>query len=68
MKKTLNDQMIAGLKAAPKGKRDDIWDITVPGFGVRITDTGSKNFILSAKLPGQMRGRWIQRPKVSPCR
>ena len=51
-KLTLNDQNIRALPNAEPGKRYDFWDTVLPGFGVRVTDSGSKSFILSAKLPG----------------
>jgi integrase len=52
MKKTLNDRLIKALKPAATGKRDEMWDSIVPGFGVRITDTGAKSFVLLARYPG----------------
>jgi integrase len=51
-RKTLNDRMLNGLKAAPAGKRYVRMDALVPGFGVRVTDTGQKTFILVGRFGG----------------
>lgn len=51
-KKTINDATLRGLKVAPKGKRLEVWDALVPGFGVRVTDTGAKSFILYTRFNG----------------
>jgi Arm DNA-binding domain len=41
------------LKAArPTGKRHDIMDSEVRGFGLRVSETGQKTFILIARFPG----------------
>src|SRR5687768_17871549 len=37
---------------APAGKRYDIMDAVVPGFGIRVTSTGQKTYILKKRLPG----------------
>ena len=51
-KRTLNDRILKALKAAPAGKLYDVMDGLVPGFGVRISDTGHKTFILVTRFPG----------------
>jgi integrase len=51
-KKPLTDRAIAGLKSAPAGKRLLVWDATIPGFAVRVTETGSKSFVLVTRYPG----------------
>jgi integrase len=51
-KRTLNDRIIRAAKPAAKGKRAEIWDTVVPGFGLRITDKGQKTFVLAARFPG----------------
>jgi integrase len=51
-KKPLTPRSIEALKAAPEGKRVLIWDATVQGFAVRVTDTGSKSFVLVTRYPG----------------
>ena len=52
MPKVLTVKAIDALKPAPQGSRYDLADAIVPGFGVRVTDKGSKSFILTARFPG----------------
>lgn len=52
MKKLLTPKGIDALKPPPNGKRMDVMDSIVPGFGVRVTDSGHKSFILLARYPG----------------
>lgn len=63
-KRTLNNRILASLKPVfPKGhekagqaldKSDlfDVMDTVVPGFGVRISGTGRRTFILLTRFPG----------------
>jgi hypothetical protein len=51
-KKPLTPRSIDALPAAPKGKRVLTWDATIQGFAVRVTDTGSKSFVLVTRYPG----------------
>lgn len=51
-KVTLNDRKLKSLKPAPAGKRYDLMDSIVPGFGVRVTDKGQRTFILVARYAG----------------
>jgi integrase len=61
-KKTLTERMLKALPPAAKGKRYDVMDTLVPGFGVRVTDKGHTvgnrtlashaAFILVARYPG----------------
>src|SRR5262249_41002497 len=51
-KKTLTDRALKALKPAAPGKRNETWDAVVPGFGVRVTDTGAKSFVLVTRYPG----------------
>ena len=48
----LTDKGIAALPAAAAGKRLEIWDDLVAGFGVRVTDTGHKSFVAYARFRG----------------
>jgi integrase len=50
--KNLTDRTIKALKPAPKGKVNDNWDRGFPGFGVRVSDTGRRTFVLAARYPG----------------
>jgi integrase len=52
-KRTLNDRVVKTLKPAEPGKRYDVMDALVPGFGVRVTDRGNRTFILVARFPGK---------------
>lgn len=52
MKKTLTDRALRALKPAVSGKTYDAMDAAVPGFGVRVSDTGRKTFILTTRYPG----------------
>ena len=49
-KNRLTDRKLKTLKR--KGKRYDVMDTDVPGFGVRVTEIGQKSFILIARYPG----------------
>lgn len=51
-KRTLNDRVLRSLKPAERGKLYDVMDAVVPGFGVRVSETGRKTFILIARFPG----------------
>ena len=46
----LTDRKLQALKR--KGKRYDVMDTDVPGFGVRVSEIGQKTFILIARYPG----------------
>ncbi len=48
----LTDRKIKSLKPAPRGQRYQVMDTLVPGFGVRVTDTGVRTFILRTRYPG----------------
>jgi hypothetical protein len=49
-KKRLTDRTLKALK--PTGSRYDVMDADVPGFGVRVSETGQRTFILIARYPG----------------
>ena len=51
-RKRLSDRTLKSLKPAPTGKRYDVMDADVRGFGVRVTDKGQRSFILVARYPG----------------
>ena len=51
-KRPLTDRGIAALKPA-KGRAYALaWDALVPGLAVRVTASGSKNFVLVTRYPG----------------
>jgi integrase len=49
----LTPTKISGLKPAPEGQRYQVMDALVPGFGIRVTDTGNRTFILRTRYPDQ---------------
>jgi integrase len=54
-KRVLNDRTLKArkaLKAASAGKRYEVMDAIVPGLGVRVTERGTKTFILVTRYPG----------------
>ena len=50
--RTLTEPFIKALKPAPAGQRYAIADALVPGLKVRVTDKGSKSFILWRRFGG----------------
>jgi integrase len=56
-RKTLTDRTLKALKPAPIGKRYTVWDALLPSFGIRVTDKGSKTFIVMKRLFGKL-SRW----------
>ncbi len=46
----LTDRKLQSLKPAAAGKHYDVWDRD--GFGVRISDKGTKSFVLMVRYPG----------------
>jgi hypothetical protein len=51
-KRALNDRVIKALKPASQGRRYDVSDSVLPGLGVRVTENGTKTFVLVARFPG----------------
>jgi integrase len=51
-KKNLTDRTLKALKKAAAGETYDVMDSTVPGFGVRVSETGRRTFMLVARYPG----------------
>jgi len=52
-RKELTATMIARIKAPAAGQRLWVADTVVPGFGVRVTEKGSKTFVLRTRYPGE---------------
>ena len=46
MRKVLTAKAVEAAKPAPKGKRVEHFDGALPGFGLRVTETGSKSWIV----------------------
>ncbi len=49
--KNLTDRTLKALKPAEPGKHYDIMDAGFPGFGVRVSEKGTKTFVLVARYP-----------------
>ena len=49
-KRRLTDRALKVLR--PKGLRYELMDTDVPGFGVRVSQTGQRTFVLIARYPG----------------
>jgi Arm DNA-binding domain len=47
-RKALTDRTLKSLK--PAASHYDVWDATVPGLGVRVSQTGRKTFVLMARI------------------
>jgi len=47
----LTDRKLKSLR--PSGARYAVMDAEVAGFGVRVSDTGARTFILRTRYPGQ---------------
>ncbi len=59
----LTDRLLRNLRT--EKKQEDLWDETIPGsFGVRVTDKGSKTFILRYRFGGRRRRLAIGRYPV----
>jgi integrase len=69
-KVALTDRKVQSLKAAPEGKRYQVMDSIVPGFGVRVTDKGVKTYIFQARFPGSANParREINKPTLEEAR
>jgi integrase len=61
MARKLNKQFIATSKAGDK--EQIIWDLDVPGLGLRITSAGAKSFILKTRI-GSGRSAPVKKPTL----
>jgi integrase len=50
MKKKLTDLVVA--QRAPAAGRIEIWDTLLPGFGLRISSTGARTWMVAQRRPG----------------
>jgi integrase len=48
---TLTDRFIRSRHPAPAGTRDEYADAIVPGLALRVTDKGTKSFVLLSRFP-----------------
>jgi integrase len=51
-KKVLTDRALQALQPAEEGRRYVVWDAMTPHLGVRVTDKGTKSFIVVRRRPG----------------
>jgi integrase len=50
MKAKLTELSVARIKP-PKSGRLDVWDTTLPAFGLRVTATGAKSYVVAIRKP-----------------
>jgi integrase len=50
--RTLIDNLVARLRPPATG-RLEVWDSTLPAFGLRVTATGARTWIVAARRPGK---------------
>jgi integrase len=51
-KTRITEATLKGLKPAPSGKRDYVWDTILPGFGIMTMDTGASSYIVYTRFGG----------------
>lgn len=56
-----SDKWLRGLKPPVSGQID-IWDATLPGFGIRVGTTGRKSFIVGTRVSGRYRRITLKPP------
>ena len=59
-KVNLTDLKVKNLKSV-SGKRTEMWDGLLPGFGVRVSPKGTKSFILMYRFNGKLRRQTLGR-------
>lgn len=60
MRGKLTTKTVENIKP-PKQGRDEYWDATLPGFGLRVTDKGRKSWVLMYRIRGRLRRMTIGR-------
>lgn len=56
--RALSDLRVKNAKPAPPGKRVHLWDTGAPGLALRITDKGSKSWVVVRRIKGT--GKWLR--------
>lgn len=51
-KRNLTDRALKALKPTKVGTHTDVWDTVVSAFGVRVSDSDRRTFVLMARFPG----------------
>jgi len=54
-KRKLTEKFIENLQPAPVGTRVEFFDATLPAFGLRVTDKGSKTWFCMFRVDGRLR-------------
>jgi hypothetical protein len=54
MRVMLTDWALRAMKPSAPGTRKMIWDAAVPGFGVRVGETGKLTFAVPRRLRGKL--------------
>ena len=52
MKLKLTERTVARLKPPASGKLD-VWDLTLPAFGIQLRSTGRRAWIIAVRRPGK---------------
>jgi integrase len=52
MKAKLTERTVERLKA-PKSGRAEVWDLTLPAFGIQVRHTGKRRWIIAVRRPGK---------------
>ena len=52
VRQTLTDRAVQSLRPAASGKRYMALDALVPGLAVRVTDKGTRTYVLTTRYPG----------------
>jgi len=63
LRQPLTDLAIRKL-SLDAGERVELWDATLPGFGVRVSSAGTKSFVLLYRLRGQSRRMTVGRHPI----
>ena len=48
----LTDRVVARLKPPPRG-RLDVWDQTLPAFGIQVRANGTRSWMIAMRRPGK---------------
>lgn len=51
-KQKLTELTVARAKSPKPGRRLELWDTTLPGFGLRIMPTGTRSYVVALRKPG----------------
>jgi integrase len=49
----ITKRAVDAIPAAPAGKRNYLWDDTLKGFGLMVTDTGARSYLIQYRVGGR---------------